>query len=274
MWRSMGRWLLVCALLAAQSPLSFEVATIKPSGPGSSFFQQPSPDRFVRPNTTLTALLLYAYDVSEFQVQGGPEWMGTARFAVEGKAEGEPTAGQMQSMVKQLLADRFNLRVHTETRDLPRYALVRARSDGRLGDKLRPSASDCPTPAASPNDRPPAPPQPREVPRCGLTIRMGGGTRMVTMNGASISRLIRTIQPDAGRVVVDKTGLTGSYDIELETELVRRTGLPTTLFQADTPREGLSLFTALQEQLGLKLESERGPVDLLIVDRAEKPTAD
>jgi uncharacterized protein (TIGR03435 family) len=263
--------LTVCALLlAVQSEPSFEVASIKPTGPAPNFFSS-SPDRFVRGNITLSGLLVYAYDVVEFQIQGGPDWVRTSRFDIEAKADGRPTAEEMRSMVKRLLAERFNLKVHIETQELPRYALVKARSDGRLGDKLRPSASDC---SAPPDSRPPTPPRPGEVPPFFVMYRMGGGVRAMKMNGRPISQLIRSIQVDAGRIVVDKTGLTGIYDIELETELLQRPGIPAQVAQTVTPREGLSLFTALQEQLGLKLEPERGPVDVLIIDRVEKPTPD
>jgi hypothetical protein len=97
----------------------------------------------------------------------------------------------------------------------------------------------------------------------------GSGTPTITMRGTSISRLARVLQDRAGRVIVDKTGLGGAYDVEFETELPSMSGPTTT-----PPRESLSLFTVLEEQLGLKLESERGPVDVLVIDHVERPTPD
>src|SRR5206468_1624542 len=102
-----------------------------------------SPDRFVRPNTTVLMLVTYAYAVDGVQVEGGDPWMRESRFHVDAKAEGRPTDEQMRGMVRQLLAERFHLKTHVETRDLPRYAMVQARGDGRLGERLRPSHVDC-----------------------------------------------------------------------------------------------------------------------------------
>jgi uncharacterized protein (TIGR03435 family) len=97
----------------------------------------------------------------------------------------------------------------------------------------------------------------------------GPGTVTLITHGYALADFARTLQTRAGRIIVDKTGLTGAYDIDLETEMPSMPGQPTT-----PPREGLSLFTALQEQLGLKLESERGPVEVLVIDHVEKPTPD
>jgi uncharacterized protein (TIGR03435 family) len=180
----------------------------------------------------------------------------------------------MRLMVRRLLAERFNLKTHLETRDLPRYALVLARSDGRLGPRLKQSASDCPAIVAArgPDYKPPAGlPQPGDPPRCALSFRVGGGGQTMIVEGQPMLYLAKSLQPLAGRVVVDKTGLTGTWDIEFESEVMSIPGIPANAF--GEPREGLSLSTALPEQLGLKLESERGPVDVLVIDSVDLPAA-
>jgi len=250
---------------------SFEVASIKdserpmaaPSGPG----------RFSRPYTTVAQLLIFAHQIAEFQIEGGPDWVRTRHFEVQARAEGTPSADQMRLMVQRLLAERFKLDVHTETRDMARYALVMARSDKRLGPRLRPSAFDCPAliKARGPDYKPETgPPQPGGPPRCGLSARVGGGSMTIMVEGQPMSSFAKTLQPLAGRIVIDKTGLTGTYDIELETEMLSVPGIPADAF--GKPGEGLSLSTVLPEQLGLKLEPERGPVEILVIDSVELPT--
>jgi uncharacterized protein (TIGR03435 family) len=249
---------------------AFETASIKESsGPSLGTF---APDRFSRNNITLSLLLVYAHQMSEFQIVGGPDWVRERRYDVLAKADSRPTADQMRMMVRRLLAERFSLKTHIETRELPRYALMMARTDRRLGPKLQPSKYDCPAIVAArgPDYRPPTgPPQPGDPPRCALMGRVGGGSQTTIMEGQPMPAIAKLLQPQAGRVVVDKTGLTGTYDVELETEPQVVPGIPANAF--GVPREGLSLFTALPEQLGLKLESERGPVDVLVIDSVELP---
>jgi uncharacterized protein (TIGR03435 family) len=210
-------------------------------------------------------LLMYAHDVAEFQIAGGPEWVRTQRFEVQATAEGAPPADRIRLMLQRLLAERFNLQTHVEARTMPRYALVMAREDGRLGPKLRPSAIDC---AATLRDfwapRPAGCSAPREP-------RLEGGSMRFMFQGQPIAVLANRLQPIVGRFVVDKTGLKGPYDIELETELPPlQPGVAEEKF--GKPGEGLALSTVLPDQLGLKLESERGPVEILVIDRVERPT--
>lgn len=252
---------------------AFETATIKEStGPSPGVR---APDRFSRPYITLSQLLIYAYGVLEFQIEGGPTWVREQYFDVQAKAEGRPAADQMRMMVRRLLAERFNLKTHIETRDLPRYALVMTRSDRRLGPRLKRSAIDCPAIVAArgPDYRPPTfpgPLQPGDPPRCALMVAAGGGSMTMFVEGQPMPEIARLLQPQAGRIVLDKTGLTGTFDMQLETEPRLPPGFPADAF--GVPREGLSLFTALPEQLGLKLESERGPVDILVIDSVDPPT--
>jgi uncharacterized protein (TIGR03435 family) len=179
----------------------------------------------------------------------------------------------MQLMVQALLADRFKLVVHRETREMPTYALVLAREDERLGPQLKVSTVDC-SPGARRGLPPPPPPGPNERPPCGM--RMAPGSIM--SGGTALSQLATTLSNSVGRMVVDKTGLTDRFDIDLKWTpdgmaagggLGIPGGAPPPV-PVDT--SGPSIFAALQEQLGLKLESERGPVEVLVIDSVEHPT--
>jgi uncharacterized protein (TIGR03435 family) len=257
---------------ADQNSIAFEVASIKPTSVLDFVLRRPpSPDRFVRQSITLSQLLAYAYEVQAFQIEGGAAWTRTSLFDVEAKAAERPRADQVRTMVKRLLAERFRLKLHTETRELPRYKLLKARTDGRLGDRLRPSNLDCAAITSAPDYKQPSGLLASgEVAPCIVMLRVNGsGTPTITMRGTSIPRLARVLEDRAGRIIIDKTGLGGAYDVDFETELPSMSGSPTTL-----PRESPSLFTVLEEQLGLKLESERGPVDVLVIDHVEHPTPD
>jgi uncharacterized protein (TIGR03435 family) len=259
----------------ASETLVFEAASIKDSRGITSTPPPLAPDRFTRSNITLSLVLVYAYQMSEFQIQGGPDWVRTRRFEFDAKAPRIVSADQMRMMVRRLLAERFNLKTRLEARDMPRYALVLARSDKRLGPRLKPSAFDCPAIVAARGpgyQLPPKPPQPGDPPRCVLSTLLGGGSQTMMVEGQPMSAIAKLLQPRAGRVVIDKTGLAGTWDLALETEpqIPPGLGIPADAF--GTPREGLSLSTALPEQLGLKLESERGPVDVLVIDSVEPPT--
>lgn len=260
---------------------SFEAASIKPTDqlPRSSPGPSP-PDRFIRRYITLSLLIASAYEVSAFQIEGAPDWVFDKFFDVEAKADFRPTPDQMRLMVRRLLSERFSLKAHMERTERERYALVKARADGRLGEKLRPSDVDCAAVMAArgPDYRPPPPdvdangfPRPRrpgEPPRC-ATMTRGTPCSMTTyVEGTPISRFAQLLQARAGRIVVDKTGVPGTFDIELEA--VR----PNLSVQPTTQCEGPSLFVALQEQLGLKLEPERGPVDVFVIDTVKLPTPD
>jgi uncharacterized protein (TIGR03435 family) len=167
-------------------------------------------------------------------------------------------------MVRSLLRDRFELQVHLETEEAEIYRLVRARRGGALGPGLKPSDAGCSTirPAA-----PPLPLAPGTLPRCGG--RIGPGT--LTFNGVRIGDLAaRDLTRAVGAVVVDQTGITGDFDVTLEWAPDRRN--PDTGARTNEP--GVSIFTAVQEQLGLTLEPSRGAVDVLVIDRIERPTPD
>ena len=314
--------LVVCAVLAlglgsasarAQTttpaaPVSFEVASVKPSDPNSSsvFGSIPS----MRPqgsggiavsNMPLRLLIRMAYGgLQDFQIVGGPLWQMTNKFDIAAKVPEGSTIGSpdLPSMMKTLLADRFKLKTHTETRELPIYALTLARGDGKLGPDIKPSSSDC---------------SGAEMQKRAEELAKGGGAAMLSMmakgetipcmimpainpsnpnptsgfglrgNGQAMTALTRLLTQVTGRMVHDKTGLTGLYDFELRFDpqvlmaMLPQLGInipsaaaATNLPASDSP----ALLTALQEQLGLKLDAQRGPVEVLVIDSAEMPLPD
>jgi len=240
-------------------PLAFEAASVKPSQPGETSVRMLAlpGGRLSVSNTPLRLLIRNAYNVLDLHIVNEPDWINTERFDIDATSTGNPTQPQIQAMLRRLLADRFKLTAHTETRELPIYALVMARSDRRPGPRLRAAEPCVRTPADSP---PPQPPPPGSVP-CGFTVGPGrGAARGVTM-GAFASSLSSQV----GRVVQDRTGLAGNFDLELEY---------TPVGASTTAADGASIFTALSEQLGLKLEPQRAPVEVLVIDRVERPGPD
>jgi len=273
---------LVGPSLRAQTPATaaFEVASVRPnkSGDGRVMLGVQPGGGFNATNVPLRLLLRQAFNVQDFQIVGGPDWIGSDRFDVIAKApEGvEFTADVMRSMLRSLLVERFTLAFHNETRDMPVYALMKARTDGKLGTKLTPATVDC---AALGRGRrgggpPPAPPQPGQKMDCGMMI----GPGRLNAGGMPMSNLATALAPQVGRIVLDKTELMGNYDFELSyaPEAIGSVGGPPLLNGGPLPVDpnAPNLFTALQEQLGLKLDSQRGPVDVVVIDRIEQPVAD
>ena len=272
---------LVGPSLRAQTPATaaFEVASVRPnkSGDGRVMLGAQPGGGFNATNVPLRLLLRQAFNVQDFQIVGGPDWIGSDRFDVIAKApEGvEFTADVMRSMLRSLLVERFTLAVHNETRDMPVYALMKARTDGKLGAGLTPATIDC---AALGGRRgggpPPAPPQPGQKMECGMMI----GPGKLNAGGMPMSNLATALAPQVGRIVLDKTELTGNYDFELTyaPEAIGSVGGPPLINGGPLPVDpnAPNLFTALQEQLGLKLDSQRGPVDVVVIDRIEQPVAD
>jgi uncharacterized protein (TIGR03435 family) len=262
---------------SAQTPPSptFEVASIKPnkSGPGSIQRAGLQPgDRVTMTNVTLRILIQIAYP-GPSEIVGGTDWVGSGpsgdRFDVNAKAEASASREQLQLMLRTLLADRFKLMVHTEPREEPVFILVFARGDHRLGPNLRPATVDCATIRARGTE-------PGAPDGCGTRTFVNALiTGRMSVHGFGLDQIVVLLSRDAGRKVVDKTGLTGPFDCDL-------TWTPQNFFQRSFDRErfplidsdGPSIFTAVQEQLGLKLESTKGPVDVLVIDHVEQPTPD
>jgi uncharacterized protein (TIGR03435 family) len=239
---------------------SFEVASIKPNLSGSqAMLFLPAPGRFDAENQTLQHLVMRAYDVKDFQISGGPGWINSDHYDIQAKAEGNPSPDQMKLMLQTLLRDRFKLALHWETKELPIYVLTVAKG----GLRLQPlKEGSCITP--DPNNPSARAPDQKQSDFCGF-----GGTGRGTLDAtsASMAHLAGMFSFLLDRIVVDKTAIAGEFRVHLtfaHDEVA--TGLPAS---ADA---GPSLFTAVQEQLGLKLESSKGPVDVLVIDRVEKPS--
>lgn len=274
------------ATTALPENLSFEAASVKPNKSGSgqvSIGIQPG-GRFNAVNVPLRLLIRNAYQLQDFQLVGGPGWMTSDRFDIVAKADPASlpplpappgTAGPFQIMLRNLMADRFKLKVHKETREMPVYALQLARPDGKLGPQLRPATVDCAALAGrGRGGPPPAPPAPGERPACGMRI----GPGVMSGGGFPLSQLATALSQFVQRVVIDRTGLTGNFDLDLawtpdQIPQAPPGGAPAGA-PPSAPLDGPSIFTALQEQLGLKLESVRGPVEVLVIDSVEQPTED
>ena len=261
---------------------TFTVASIKPSAPptGGPMRMSAGPragGQWVAANVPLAFILMNAYpDFSRpGQIVGGPEWIHTQAFDVNAKADDNPPVDVLNAMVQQLLAERFKLKVHTESRDVDVYALVLARPDGRLGPGIKKAAVDCVARAeelkraraAGAAPSPPPAPQPGQRPECGMMSTGSNGVQRILIGGNPIGAIAMGIQSTVGRQVIDRTGLTGAFDIDLEFSGAGQ--LATT---ADQPNALPSVFTALQEQLGLKLESRKDKMEVLVIDSVEMPT--
>jgi uncharacterized protein (TIGR03435 family) len=243
-----------CSTVGQSQALSFEVASIKPnvSGLRGSGFPPPKDGRFNATNVTLKDLILYAYHLQGFQLSGTQGWMESDHYDVVAKAEGTATENEIRRMVQPLLADHFKLSVHQGEKQLPIYALVIARD----GLKMPHTTQDCSVPGT------------RDMP-CG-GFRVSERSQLAGRN-VPIGELIDVLGFFTGRHIIDKTGLNGNFDIRLQWSPDETLAFgPESAAKSDDP-SGASLFTALQQQLGLKLESQKGPVPMLIVDRAEKP---
>jgi uncharacterized protein (TIGR03435 family) len=237
------------------------------------------PEQFDATWHPLQSIVSLAYGVGPSRITGWPEWTRTARYDIRAKA-GEPsTRDEVLAMLRTLLAERFSLQAHRETREMNIYALVVARPDGTTGPKLQRVLVDCETKKLLDGSAPGFfPPDTR--PPCGISIeamRLVSGPSIVTSTRAAwtMEQLARSLDGDVGRPVIDRTGLAGTFDIELR--YVRE--LPPGPFfapqpQSAQPPDGVSLRDALKQQTGLDLRSERGPVELLVIDSIERPTPD
>src|ERR1700722_11096082 len=248
-------------VVLAQQPErpSFEVASIKPGDPNErriSLFIQPG-GKLTTTNASLQMMIGFAYDIRNHQISGGPAWLDSAKFNVEAKAPGDikispgpEGAAQLRLMLQSLLAERFKLVVHRETRQQQVYDLVVDKGGLRMKDTNV------------------APGQPQ-----GLGM---SGRGDLTGTAAPVPLLVNFLSQQLGQSVVDKTGLTGRYDFTLKwtpdpgTAAGPRAG-DDTAPPPDT--SGPSIFTAVQTDLGLKLQSAKGPVEMLVIDSVEKPDA-
>jgi len=224
---------------------TFEAVSIRKREGGTGGSTSRPAGGFMAPNLAVINLITMAYDLRFVQLIGGPEWIRTDRYDVMARAEGNPPISEMRPMLQAMLADRFKLKAHRETREVQGYRLVQAQP-GRLGPKLQEGA-DCALKAARPNGP------------CGITYNGPS----LTFRGSPIANLRGNLEAGAGGPVIDATGLSGLYDFELRWSEVR---------PGEPPSDLPNLFTALQEQLGLKLEPTRVTLEVLVIDSIERPT--
>jgi len=286
------------SLVAQDASPRFEVVSIKPvtlaPGPGIIGMQFQPGGRFVGTRVNLTILLNAAFRepdqpaVRPNEILNLPPWATTEYYSIE--AREPPELGDQQlnatsptavALVRSLLEDRFKLQAHLETREMQVYALKLARSDGRLGPNMKPAAVDCQAlareraaAAAAGHPMPPpfasGPPAPGVIPPCGGIMRPGEFAAGGTTAGGLTSLIAGAVQ---GATVVDHTGLAGSYDVTLRwapDTPVRAAPGASNAVMPDAP----SIFTAVEEQLGLKLESAREQRRVIVVDHVEQPKAD
>jgi uncharacterized protein (TIGR03435 family) len=273
--QTFSAFLLLSAGAIAQTDhrLEFEVASIKPAAPDQrGMFIRPTPGGRVNiTNMTLKELIVLAFNVQPYEISGGPPWLDSARYDITAKAENSFKEGELRRMLQSLLADRFQLAIHRETRELPVYALTLARKDGKLGPGL--------TELKEGTCTPPDPSKPLPPPGPGVPAPCGGfmmQVRALKASGVLIDQITVPLSRFLGRRVIDKTGMKGKYDIALEwtpdeiqvTQMILPPDAPKPSVDTASP----SIFTAVQEQLGLKLESQKGPVETVVIDRAEKPS--
>jgi uncharacterized protein (TIGR03435 family) len=224
----------------------FEVASVKANKSGAPYVGGPgdrfSDGQFRTTNIPLRLLMRQAFERPQADdVVGGPAWLDSERWDIVAKADSR--TANMLPMIRSLLVERFKLTVHYETKERPIYLLTVARRDGRLGLSLRQAT--------------------------GSTTFLGSAG-IITGRAVTMRQLANLLGSAAGRPVTDRTGLSDTYDVDLKWTPAGFAGGA----GGDVARDGPDVFTAIQEQLGLKLEPSRGPVDVLVIDRVERPTDD
>lgn len=247
----------VCAVasLAQQPTARFEVASVKPNNTGAEPSMNLPPRGSVAiVSVPLENVIVNAYGIPAFRVLDAPDWIRRERFDISAKIPDDAAAGPL-SMLQSLLEERFKLRVHRETREQPIYTLVVARSDGRRGPRLKPSSADCGSAPAFP-----------PTAQCGALFGVGPAGGRIISRGQPLARVISALSMAVSRGVVDRTGFQGPFDVELEWS----SDVGASATNSNTP----NIFTALQEQLGLRLEPSRGPVEVLVIESVERPTPD
>ena len=260
---------------------AFDVASVKryePAAgrPPSNAISVMPGGRFTAPSATLRGLIAAAYGIFDIQIVDGGRISATDRFEIEATTKADVTVDQGRAMLRTLLAERFRLSAHAEVRELPVYILSVAREDRRLGEQLRPSGADC-APVKGPAGLPPLPPR-QPTPGVADMLTLGGpsrcgGLRYSSTSGEHLSLRSLTLASFAealigtlGRPVLDRTALQGTFDVDITYTPDTQVAAGSTLLNAP------SLPTAVREQLGLRLESTRAPVEVLVIDAVAPPT--
>ena len=259
---------------SAQGPSgpAFEVASVMPNKAGGTSMLGQSGGRFAATNVTARELLRIAYGTAgpldDTRIVGGPGWIGSDRYDLQATIPGNTPPQLIAQMLRSLLAERFQLVVHMESRNLPIYALVMSRADGKLGPQLRP-VQDC-GPSGGGSTAP-------SLPKAALCGGRGSSGHLV-FGGIPLSMGLVTnpaLLREVRRIIVDRTGLTGAFEGSLDWTPADGSQTSNQLEALSPPpqSDGASIFTALQEQLGLKLVSATGPVEVVVIDKIEHPSA-
>ena len=245
--------------------------------PAVSFGIRTFPGGRLTAYANVRTMIARAYQIRDYQIEGGPTWLGDEYFAIEARARSDATLVEFNEMLKALLANRFGLRAHTSTRQGQVYNLVFARPDRRLGPALKPTPPECiaqiearkgkPATGAAGSDTPP------RVGQCGVWMTTGNSSGAITMSvsGQPLSVLVDSLSSELSAPVVDRTGLEGMFDFVVEHESQRmvlgRFGLDPDSSESPKP----PLRNAIERQLGLKVEAAEGSVPILVIDAAERP---
>jgi uncharacterized protein (TIGR03435 family) len=260
------------ALASAQEPKPrFEVASVKPSGPvtpsGGTWTDMMNsglrrlPDGITAPQETVHGLVIRAYGVLPYQIVGGPDWMKSDRFEITAKAGADVPGAQIQLMMQSLLEDRFKLVAHREQREMRHQTLVLAKADRRLGPGLFRMDVAC-TPAMI-NELRQKFPEKYASPFNGV---------MSGCSAAGVGGLASSLTSRLGTPVIDRTGLEGPFHYAFSAQLPARPVSPSLGAPTSDPADLPALSTGLEEQLGLKLESGKGPIEVLVIDSVSRPS--
>jgi uncharacterized protein (TIGR03435 family) len=241
------KFLVVAVMLCqAQSP-AFEAGSVKVSSPDEQVRMRREPGRITITNFSLRAMVRYAYDVQENQISGGPAWFDSDRWDIAAIAGREITEDERRLMLQTFLGDRFKMTIRHEMKEMPVYALVVAKG----GSKLTPGTAGNPE-------------------RVELSVS-GAGLNQMRGQSVSVSTMAKLLTRPTGRIVINRTGIAGSFDYQLEW-VPDPANMP--MINGAKPDgsnlNAASIFTAVQEQLGLRLEATKGPVEILVIERAEK----
>jgi uncharacterized protein (TIGR03435 family) len=233
-------------LRGADAP-AFDVASIRPHAPDDNRFgaKMPSEGQFSATGSVAKLILMIAYDVQETQIVGGPSWIATEKWDIDARSAGrEHSHEETHRMLQNLLAERFSLRVHRETEQRPAYVLT----VGKGGPKFKPGADGS------------------------TNYRITGNS--ISLERGDLTRMTQLLSVALARPVIDRTGLKGQYDLSLQWDdaPIPQGGLLGADVPAAPGNDRGSIFTAIQDQLGLRLESQRAPVEVIVIDRMERPS--
>ena len=249
----------------------FEVASVRPADPNASggMFGIP-PGGFVQENSDMFSALVMAFGIRPYQLPNPLPDVLRERFSINARMPAGGTPRDRPLMVRALLIDRFKMRFHVESKEQDAYALTVLRSDGRVGPNLRRTTVDCASRTEAQRRNETVSPQPPGTKACG--IRNGPGS--IDLGGQRLPLLVQMLSNQTGRQVIDKTGLEGAFDVELQWSLASSGPLRATADGTAPISDGPSIFDAVQEQLGLRLEPAKAPTDYLVIDHVERPEPD